>query len=371
MGEVYRARDTRLDREVALKILPARFAGNPQAVVRFEREARAVAALSHPNILAIHDVGSEGGVTFTVTELLQGDTLRDRLLSGHLPLRKALDYATQIAQGLSAAHAKGITHRDIKPENLFVTTDGHVKILDFGLAKFDVEEPSERVTAEHLPTETGTVLGTAAYMSPEQAQGKAADARSDIFSFGAVLYEMVSGERAFKGESVIDTLHRIVHNGPPQLDKVLPGAPHELVRIVSKCLARDPDDRYQSTRDLVVDVRAMARSLDSSPQLAAASATAPAATTRSRQALTILAGIAVLVALVTLGLLWHNRGGASVHDAAFERAAVERVTNLGTVIDAVISPDGKYVAYTTSDNNLQGLWIRQLASRRRRSATGE
>ena len=217
MGEVYRARDTRLDRDVAIKVLPQSVAGDPAALARFEREAKAVAALSHPNILAIHDVGTPDGITYAVMELLEGESLRQRLQEGPLPQRKALEIAREIALGLAAAHEKGIVHRDLKPENLFVTSDGRVKILDFGLAR-QLSLPSTDDT--HSPTaaqatEPGTVLGTVGYMAPEQLRGHPADARSDIFSFGAVLYEMCSGRRPFKGDTAIETMNAILKEDPP------------------------------------------------------------------------------------------------------------------------------------------------------------
>ncbi len=220
MGEVYRAKDTRLDRDVAIKILPDRLASDPVAVARFEQEARAVAALSHPNILAIHDVGRDGATSFAVMELLDGVTLRDVIASGRLPLKKALEYGSAIAQGLAAAHAKGIVHRDLKPENVFVMRDGHVKILDFGLAKVEAAMSSDRTTMA-AKTDPGMVLGTVGYLSPEQAQGHAVDQRSDIFSFGAVLYELATGTRAFTGDSSIDTLHRIVHAEPKSVGLIV------------------------------------------------------------------------------------------------------------------------------------------------------
>ncbi len=275
MGEVYRATDTRLGRDVAVKILPERLASDPSAAERFDREARAVAALSHPNIMAIHDIGREHGVTFAVTELLEGETLRDRLAAGRIPLRKAVDLATQIAQGLAAAHAKGIIHRDLKPENIFLTRDGHAKILDFGLAKVQPVGGTEQ-TQTAAPTDPGTVMGTTGYLSPEQAQARPIDTRSDIFSFGAVFYEMIGGTRAFKGDSTIDTLHSIVHNQPPPISSIAPDVPTELRWILDKCLAKDPDERYQSTRDLVVDLKNAARTLDSSPALSVTSPTATA-----------------------------------------------------------------------------------------------
>jgi Tol biopolymer transport system component len=360
MGEVYRARDTRLGRDVAIKILPERLATDPGAVSRFEQEARAVAALSHPNILAIHDVGRDAGVTYAVTELLDGETVREKLTS-QLPVRKAIAYAIQMAQGLSAAHAKGIVHRDIKPENVFVTTDGHVKILDFGLAKVDLPAGGELTTMARIPTDAGTVLGTAGYLSPEQAQAHPVDARSDIFSFGAVLYEMVTGTRAFRGNSTIDTLHAIVHDAPAPIDAAAANVPGELQFMLAKCLAKDPDERYQSTRDLVVDLKNVARLLDSSPRLTNVEAAKPSSINSARAGL--YAGAALVAIAVFAALYWSKFGNPSASDAPADmKVTIEPVTSLGTVIDAVLSPDGKYVAYTVSENARQGLFIRQLAT---------
>ncbi len=220
MGEVYRARDSRLSRDVAIKVLPETFAEDAEALARFEREARAVAALSHPNILGIFDIGKEGSAVFAVTELLEGRTLRDELDSA-MSVRKSTDYAIQIARGLAAAHEKGVVHRDLKPENVFVTRDGRVKILDFGLAKrleSASGSDSKIQTASHK-TEPGTVMGTAGYMSPEQVRGRAVDHRTDIFSFGAVLYEMLAGKSAFRRETASDTMAAILKEEPPELSE--------------------------------------------------------------------------------------------------------------------------------------------------------
>jgi serine/threonine protein kinase/TolB-like protein/Tfp pilus assembly protein PilF len=253
MGEVYRARDAKLRREVAIKILPAAFAADPERLARFEREAHAVAALSHPNILAIHDFGTDAGVTYAVMELLEGTTLRDAMSGGALLRRKAVDYGTQIAKGLDAAHARGIVHRDLKPENIFVSDAGHVKILDFGLAS---NRTSAGAHSDHTQAQTtkgathaGAVLGTPGYMSPEQVRGETADHRSDIFSFGCVLYEMLSGRRPFQGESSIDILHATLRNDPPDLSR-LANIPASLARVVSRCLEKAPGERFQSARDL-------------------------------------------------------------------------------------------------------------------------
>src|SRR5579872_6394491 len=221
MGEVYRARDPRLGREVAIKILPPGSAGDSERLRRFEQEARATAALNHPNILAVFDIGSQDNSPYIVSELLDGETLRARLNGGPLSIRKAVEYALQIARGLAAAHDQGILHRDLKPENIFITRDGHVKILDFGLAKLTMPELgapglSAEATLDSV-TGRGVLLGTLGYMSPEQCRGAAVDARSDLFSFGAVLYEMLSGSRAFRGDTTADTISSILKEEPPDL----------------------------------------------------------------------------------------------------------------------------------------------------------
>src|SRR5579872_3108029 len=219
MGEVYRARDSRLGRDVAIKVLPASFSADQDRLQRFALECRATAALNHPNILSIFDIGETGGAPYVVSELLEGETLRDRLREGPIASRKAIDYARQIASGLAAAHEKGITHRDLKPENLFITGDGRVKILDFGLAKLTRPEADDSGDAptQQIATDAGTVMGTVGYMAPEQVRGKPADPRSDIFAFGAILYEMLSGKRAFHGDSPVDTMSAILKEDPPDL----------------------------------------------------------------------------------------------------------------------------------------------------------
>jgi TolB-like protein len=269
MGEVYRARDSRLDREVAVKVLPEPLAADAEALARFEREAKAVAALSHPNILAIHDVGTHEGLRYAVTELLEGRTLREHLEGGAVGPRKAIDYALQVVSGLAAAHERGIVHRDLKPENVFVTRDGRVKILDFGLAR--VVEPRALDGATKAPTvaggtQPGTVLGTVGYMSPEQVRGQSTDYRSDIFSFGAVFYEMLAGRRAFRADSAVETMNAILTDEPPDFAAAESRpAPPGLERIVRRCLEKDPAHRFQSARDLGFAIEALSGAAAEAP----------------------------------------------------------------------------------------------------------
>ena len=260
MGDVYRARDPRLCREVAIKTIAPQLAGEPDALARFQREARAIAALSDPNILAIHDIGEHEGVWFLVTELLEGETLRDRLSRETLPWRKAVDIAIEVAEGLSGAHARGIVHRDLKPENLFVTRNGRVKILDFGLARQIPVVASGNDTASLTlspPTASGIILGTVGYMSPEQIQGKAPDARSDIFSLGCVLHELLAGQRPFHGDTPAETMAAILKDTPSAPSACGAPIPAELDRIVAHCLEKNRDERFESARDLAFALRAV------------------------------------------------------------------------------------------------------------------
>jgi serine/threonine protein kinase/Flp pilus assembly protein TadD len=252
MGEVYQARDARLERDVAIKVLPEQFAQDAHALARFYREVRAVAALSHPNILTIYDIGTDQGITFAVMELLQGQTLGSRIKQGVLDWRKAVPIATAIAEGLAAAHAKGIIHRDIKPENIFLTADGGVKILDFGLARLEAKHATPQPGVPMLDTQPGLLLGTVAYMSPEQVRGQPADARSDFFAFGCVLYEAVMGRRPFHGPTAADTMAAILYESVPALSQSGRERPAELDRLLLSCLAKEPAQRFQSARDLVL-----------------------------------------------------------------------------------------------------------------------
>src|ERR1700686_919915 len=258
MGEVYRAHDTRLDREVAIKVLPESLTADPDRLRRFEQEARAAAALNHPNILSVYQMATHEGVSYMVSELLDGESLRDRLAHGALPLRKAIEYAVQIAHGLAAAHDKGIVHRDLKPDNLFVTQDGRVKILDFGLAK--LAQPRDASGAEATMaegTEPGMVMGTVGYMSPEQVRGKVADHRSDIFAFGTILYEMVTGKQTFRKPTSAETMTAILNEDPPSISQVTAATPPGLQRVVHRCLEKTPEQRFQSGSDMAFALEAL------------------------------------------------------------------------------------------------------------------
>jgi serine/threonine-protein kinase len=326
MGEVYRARDTRLGREVAIKVLPSAFATDPDRLRRFEQEARAASALNHPNILTIHDVGRYEDSPYVVSELLEGETLREKLSGGALPTAKAVAYGISVAEGLAAAHEKGIVHRDLKPENLFVTRDGRVKILDFGLAKLTHPEPASIAVTEAqtltAATEPGVVMGTVGYMSPEQVKGVPADARSDLFSFGSILYEMLSGRRAFTGASAAETMSGILRDDPPALSpKVIP-APLE--RVVRRCLEKGSEERFQSARDLAFALR------ESSGSYISVSVVRPVSL-RQKRLLAVAAGVLVLAVAAAVAF---NAGGIrqrlfGVHEPARIRSlAVLPLENL-------------------------------------------
>ncbi len=263
MGEVYRARDARLGRDVAIKVLPAEFSSDPERLRRFDQEARAAGTLNHPNILATYDVGARDGEPYVVSELLEGATLRERLAGTALPVRKAIEYGVQIARGLAAAHAKGIVHRDLKPDNLFVTKDGQVKILDFGLAKLTRPEEAALGSQDSIAstlTRTGMIMGTAGYMAPEQVRGLATDHRADIFSLGCVLYEMATGQRAFGGISPVETLYAILKNDLPEFPAAVRSAVPGLIPIVQRCVEKLPEERFQSSRDLAFSLEVLAGS---------------------------------------------------------------------------------------------------------------
>ncbi len=354
MGEVYRAKDSRLGREVAIKVLPESTAKDPEALARFEREAKAVAALSHPNILALFDVGHENGVVFAVMELLEGETLRARLTAGMIPPRKLTDFARQIAEGLAAAHEKGIIHRDLKPENLWVTPDGRMKILDFGLAKQLIRAgpaAQENTPTRSLVTDEGMTLGTVGYMSPEQVRGEPADHRSDIFSFGAVLYEMASGLRAFRGNSAVETMNAILKEEPPEISPSTPIAPG-LDRIIRHCLEKKPGERFQSSRDLAFDFSSLSGTSGGVPSSTAIPASRSLWASR----------LPLLGALLAGGLLvW---GGMTLLRPAPPPAnspvAVRFLTYTGRDTSPAASPDGRTIAFTSARDGQPRIWLKQL-----------
>ncbi len=336
MGEVYRARDGKLERDVAIKVLPASLAEDAEALARFEREAKAIAALSHQNILSIFDFGDQDGVAYAVMELLEGETLGARIAAGPIPPKQAMDYAIQVARGLSAAHEKGIIHRDLKPENLFLSRDGHVKILDFGLAK-RIETPGggEETSAPTISGHTvpGTILGTVGYMSPEQVRGLAADHRSDIFSLGAILYEMLSGRKAFKRDSPGDTMAAILRDEPAELSQSGLASSPALDRIVRHCLEKDRDHRFQTARDV-----AFALSDQSASGLGGPSPLRPRSAAKSR----FLLAASVAATLVVAGLVlfrWHPGSAASPR---IKRVAVLPFENLD-------APENDYLADGMAD----------------------
>ena len=345
MGEVYRARDTRLGRAVALKVLPESFSRDAERLRRFEQEARAVAALNHPNILAIHDVGEENGLPYIVSELLEGTSLRVELKGGALPQRKAIDYGIQIAQGLAAAHDKGIIHRDLKPENIFITPDGRAKILDFGLAKVapsgaDSEAGSVMRTTTSLPTEPGVAMGTAGYMAPEQVRGATIDSRTDIFALGSTLYEMLSGQRAFQRDTAAETMTAILKEDPQELTQLAPMAPG-LERIVRRCLEKQPAQRFQSAKDLAFALEALSGSSATSGAIAALAADGKQKPRRwiSTAAAALLAFAAAFV------LAWFLRP-AALPPAEFKQVSFDP----GMITRARIAPDGKTIVYSTQLN---------------------
>jgi hypothetical protein len=343
MGEVYRARDTRLDRDVALKILPEAFANDPDRRARFEREAKAVAALSHPNILAIFDVGespsagSGQAVVYAATELLEGQTLRDRLQSGPLPPRKAIELAVQIARGLSSAHDRGIVHRDLKPENLFLVGDGQIKILDFGLARQAAAAAGSGATQTIAATDPGTVLGTVGYMAPEQVRGRTVDARADLFSLGVVLYEMVSGHRAFQRDTAADTMSAILREDPPEVSGTRPDVSPALDRIIRHCLEKEPDERFQTARDVAFALTALSGSATSisGPVPAASGGT-------SGRGWVLAAAIAIAAAL---GGMWAGR--AMVADA-FDPVFTALTFDHQAIFTARFMPDDETVVFSAA-----------------------
>jgi eukaryotic-like serine/threonine-protein kinase len=354
MGEVYRARDTRLNREVAIKVLPAAFARDPERLRRFQQEAQAVAALNHPNILAIHDFGEHEGSPYIVTEFLEGETLHALLGAGALPVRKATELAQQVAIGLAAAHDKGIVHRDLKPENIFFTRDGRVKILDFGLAKLRPEAATSDSPTLASQTEPGIVMGTVGYMSPEQVKGQVADHRSDLFSFGAILYEMLAGRRAFRRETSVETMSAILKEDPQELTETGRSIPPALGRIVRHCLEKNPEERFQSARDVAFALGALSDSGS-----AATGAVTIGPRRAWRQWLRFAAEVALVGISVSLFLTRpYEKPKSSVQAAILPPAGDGFWANITQ--PAAISPDGRFLAIIAIRNGHKQLWLRRL-----------
>jgi tRNA A-37 threonylcarbamoyl transferase component Bud32/Tol biopolymer transport system component len=353
MGEVYRARDSRLKREVAIKVLPQALSLDADRLRRFEQEALATAALNHPNILAVFDIGTNEGSPYVVSELLEGETLRDRLRSGPVVVRKALDYALQIAHGLAAAHEKGIIHRDLKPENLFLTKDGRVKILDFGLAKLTQPDPSKAGAHTSLPTmtqatEAGVVMGTAGYMSPEQVRGAAVDPRSDIFSFGAILYEMISGKRAFHRETAADTMSAILKEDPADLSATNRNVSPALERIVQHCLEKNPEQRFHSASDIAFDLEHLTGVSSTGAKVTAVASAPP----RSKLLLPIAGALAIALVMLALGW-WLGRGSGRAPQAEYKQITFRT----GSMGNARFTPDGSIVYSASWDGGEDQLYL--------------
>jgi Tol biopolymer transport system component len=371
MGIVYEAEDTRLGRRVALKVLPAEMASDAARRARFEREARAIAALNHPNIVTLHSVEEAEGIAFLTMELVEGRRLTELLERDGLSLHKILDWSFGIADALVAAHRQGVVHRDLKPDNVMVTGEGRIKVLDFGLAK--LREPVAESPSTVLPTATvteeGKILGTVAYMSPEQAEGKPLDHRSDIFSFGVVLYEMGTGRRPFQGETSISTISAILKDTPPPPQQINTSLPPHFGRIVRRCLAKEPERRYQSTEDLRNDLRELKEDSESGDlTVESVAATGAASRRTARSGLPgrpLVLGLGALVAAIAVlgGWLYLRRGSDRPQSSSMQAPIqMSRATTDGKVAEVAISPDGRYLAYVRREGWLHSLRLRQVAT---------
>jgi serine/threonine protein kinase/Tol biopolymer transport system component len=414
MGEVFLAEDTKLNRKIALKILPAEFAADKERMRRFVQEAQAAAALNHPHIAHVYEIGETDSTHFIAMEFVDGTTLRDMIHRERTELKRILKYLTQVAEGLAKAHAAGIVHRDLKPENIMISRDGYAKILDFGLAKLvepatfqpladnDRDEAETAMLQQH--SQPGMILGTMGYMSPEQAQGKIdqIDNRSDIFSFGCILFEAATGHRAFEGDSVVKSLHQIIYEPAPPIKEFNPAAPSDLQRIVRRCLAKDPEERYQTIKDVAIELRELRREIDGgvefdatvppnsgetlltrgsdvalSQPARAVSTEPPVPVTQISSAEYLISEIkrrkgGAVLAFIALALVvaggfgaykyYGGPGSTSINGTSFEKTKVTKMTKSGKVIAAAISPDGKYFAHVFSENGQQTVFVRQTAA---------
>jgi len=351
MGEVYRARDTRLGRDVALKILPESLSRDGDRLRRFEQEAQAVAALNHPNIVAIFDVGLQNGSPYLVSEFLDGESLRAVLDHGPPSQRKVIDYSVQIANGLAAAHEKGIVHRDLKPDNLFVCRDGRVKILDFGVAKLAAASEPDGATMTGSQTAAGVVLGTASYMAPEQVRGERVDARTDIFSFGSVLFEMASHKRAFQRPTTAETMTAILREDPPEVTDVQPPMAPATERIIRRCLEKNPENRFQSAKDLAFGLEALSQ-ISTGSQAAAKGAVEAAPASAGRNWIAVAAATAVAAVMLGVGW-WIGRASSSSSPPEYEQITFRT----GTVGNARFTPDENIVYSATWEDGVQQLYL--------------
>jgi serine/threonine protein kinase/dipeptidyl aminopeptidase/acylaminoacyl peptidase len=348
MGEVYRARDPRIGRDVAIKVLPSELVRDRDRLARFQQEAEAAGMLNHPNLLTIHELGLDNEHPYIVSELLEGMTLRERLSAGAIPQRKATDYATQIAGGLAAAHEKGIVHRDLKPENIFITRDGRVKILDFGLAKLrlNLSEVRGDDSTMQQKTDPGTVLGSAGYMSPEQVRGQQVDARSDIFAFGVILYEMLTGQRAFKGPSSVETMNAILNSDPPGIESIAP----PLQRIVAHCVEKSPEERFQSARDLAFDLESLSDTSSSAREVRAVK--------RKRTVIPLSVACATVIIGIAAAFLTGKQFGRTP-PPRFRRLTYQ----YSFVSGARFAPDGQSIVYSCAPGDMsQELYLARLDS---------
>ncbi|MCA1606715.1 MAG: serine/threonine protein kinase, partial [Acidobacteria bacterium] len=411
MGEVYLAEDAELHRNVALKVLPLEVAAHPDRMRRFKQEAQAAAALNHPNIAHVYEVGESDGVRFIAMEFVDGFTLRQLIHNLQTDLPKLLRFLQHAAEGLAKAHAAGIIHRDLKPDNIMVTRDGHAKILDFGLAKLiephisqtspqGISEVATAILQQH--SKPGVVLGTVGYMSPEQAQGRVheIDHRSDIFSFGCILYEAITRHKAFEGTDAIDSLNKIIREQPTPITNFNPDVPYDLQRTVRRCLAKDPEERYQTIKDVAIEIKEVRRELqgragidttvppasiarstnhqgvDAAHTSAAPTSLSPTPSSTHpssaeyifdeiKRHKTVASVVVALLALVVAGTgygiyKWTAKQSKPV--SAFQSVKLQRLTTSGKASDAAISPDGKYVAHVKSDAGQRSLWLRQVVT---------
>jgi serine/threonine protein kinase/Tol biopolymer transport system component len=364
MGEVYQARDMELGRDVAVKVLPSTFSTDATRLQRFQQEACAAGALNHPNVLIVHDIGAHDGAPYVVSELLEGETLRKRIGGTALGQRRAIDYALQIANGLAAAHEKGIIHRDLKPDNIFVTNDGRVKILDFGLAKLtqlDGNQSQTDVPTRRVDTDPGVVMGTVGYMSPEQLKGRAVDQRSDIFSFGAIIYEMLSGRRAFRGESAAETMSAILKEDPPELSDTNKAVSPALERFVHHCLEKNPESRFHSARDLAFALESLSGSTPISAETTVISTLAPRRWTRRELAFALVAAVGTVAAIaLAIAMALSPSRNTRIQTKAVLVITPPEKTAFSSF---AISPDGLRLVFVATDPTGKSLlWVRPIDS---------